>query len=76
MRWNGRAFEMLVAHHEHREVWDLYHSALEVMVGPDRFVIEMTPVWGNGATDRGVVRVGAVGARWLGGSRLFRYEVR
>ena len=45
-------------------------------LGPDRFVIEMTPVWGNGATDRGVVRVGAVGARWLGVSRLFRYEVR
>lgn len=48
VRWNGLAFEMLVAHHEHREVRDLYHSALEVRVGPDRFVIEMTPVWATG----------------------------
>ena len=45
-------------------------------LGPDRFVIEMTPVWGNGATDRGVVGSVAVGARWLGVSRLFRCEVR
>ncbi len=76
VRLNGRVFEVLVARHQHRGVRDLYHSALEVRLGSGRFVIEMTPVWGNGTTDRGVVRVGAVGARWLGVSRLFRYEVR
>ena len=76
VRWNGRVFEVLVARHQHREVKELYHSALEVRLGLERFVIEMTPVWGNGSTDRGVVCVGSVGARWLGISKLFRYEVR
>ena len=76
VRWNGRAFEALVARYEHREPCDLYHSALEVHLGADRFVIEMTPAWGNGKTDRGVVAGGPVGHRWLGRSRAFRYEVR
>ncbi|MEP6816526.1 MAG: hypothetical protein ABI873_13350 [Marmoricola sp.] len=76
VRWNGRVFEALVARHEHRAVRDLYHSALEVRIGADRFVIEMTPVWGGEATDRGVVLEGAVGSLWLGRSALFRYEVR
>ena len=67
---------MLVVHHQLREVRDRYHSALEARLGQDRFVIEMTPVWGNGSTERGVVRVRAIGARWLGISRLFQYEVR
>jgi hypothetical protein len=76
VRWNGRAFEALVAHHEHRDVRDLYHSALEVHIGGDRYAIEMTPVWGDLPTDRGVVREGPVGSRLLGRSALFRYEVR
>ncbi|MDP9222089.1 MAG: hypothetical protein M3P23_16350 [Actinomycetota bacterium] len=45
-------------------------------IGDDRFVIEMTPVWGNGTADRGVVLEGPVGSRWFGRSALFRYEVR
>jgi len=76
VRWNGRIFEALMARREHRPVTDLYHAALEVRVGPDRSVIEMTPAWGADAADRGVVCEGPVGSRWLGRSRFFRYEVR
>jgi hypothetical protein len=76
VRWNGRIYEALAALHEHREARDLYHSALEVNLGTDRFVIEMTPVWGNTPGERGVVSEGAVGIQWLHHSRFFRYEVR
>jgi hypothetical protein len=76
VRRNGRLFEALMARREHRGVRDLYHSALEVRLGGDRFVIEMTPMLGGGTADRGVVRDGPVGARLLGRSKLFRYEVR
>lgn len=76
VRVNGRAFEALAARHDGREACELYHSALEVHLGPDRFVIEMTPVWANTKVDRGVVSEGPVGLRWLGHSRFFRYEVR
>ena len=76
VRWSGRAFDALVAYHEHRRRQDLYHSALEVFLDGERFAIEMTPVWGAKEPDRGVVCEGAVGHRWLGHSRFFRYEVR
>jgi hypothetical protein len=76
VRWNGRIYEALVAAHERRPRCDLYHSALEVEVDGRRFVIEMTPVWGNKEPDRGVVCEGAVGLSGLGRSRFFRYEVR
>jgi hypothetical protein len=36
----------------------------------------MTPAWGCGAADRGVVREGPVGFRWLGHLTAFRCEVR
>ena len=76
VRWNGRIYEALAAVYERREARDIYHSALEVNLGTDRFVIEMTPVWGNRPGDRGVVSEGSVGIPWLGHSRFFRYEVR
>lgn len=76
VRWSGRLFEALAANRQHRARCDLYHSALEVRLGADRFVIEMTPVWGNGYPDRGVVCEGSVGLPALGRSRFFRYEVR
>lgn len=76
VRGNGRLFEAATARREHRRAEDLYHSALEVHRRGDRFVIEMAPVWSIGAADRGVVREGPVGTRWLGRWRLFRYEVR
>lgn len=75
VRWNGRIFEWLAARREHRSPRELYHSALEVRVGPNRHVIEMAPVWA-GSEDHGAVVVGPVGARWLGRIRLFQYEVR
>jgi hypothetical protein len=76
VRWSGRVYEAIVARWHRRGIADLYHSALVIGLGDERHVIEMAPVWGNGRRDRGVVGEGPVGARWLGRSRLFRYEVR
>ncbi|GAB3843971.1 hypothetical protein [Dactylosporangium cerinum] len=76
VRFNGRMFEAVVARNEHRAVRDLYHSALEVHLGDDRFVVEMTPAWSTPAADRGVVLEGPVGTRWLGRFAAFRYEIR
>jgi hypothetical protein len=76
VRWNGRMFEAVTAYHQHRHALDLYHSALIVRLGRDRYAIEMAPVWGNKVPGRGVVAEGAVGLPWLGRSRYFRYEVR
>jgi len=76
VRLNGRLFEAVSAHHQHRLPADLYHSALEVRLGTDRIVIEMAPVWNTPEIDRGVVCEGPVGLPWLIRSRWFRYEVR
>jgi hypothetical protein len=76
VRWNGRVFEALAARHEHRAARDIYHSALALRSGEDRYVIEMAPAWSRSAADRGVVCTGPVGLRRLGRSVLFRYEVR
>jgi hypothetical protein len=74
--WSGRCFETIVAGWGHRTRRELYHSALEVRLGGDCFVIEMAPVWRNTEPDRGVVCEGPVGSQLLGHSKLFRYEVR
>jgi hypothetical protein len=76
VRWNGRMFEAVAARLQHRGPSDLYHSALEVHLGGDRYVIEQAPVWNMREADRGVVCEGPVGFPWLGRSPLFRYEVR
>lgn len=76
VRLNGRVFETIAALAHRRRRCDLYHSALEVHLEDDRFVIEQGPVWNNKVTERGVVCEGPVGSRWLGRSRFFRYEVR
>jgi hypothetical protein len=75
VRWNGRIFEWVAAGLDRRDRCDLYHSALEVRVPEARFVIEQAPVWSDSA-ERGVVAEGAVGARALGRSKLFPYEIR
>jgi hypothetical protein len=75
VRLNGRIFEWLAARLEHRDRCDLYHTALEVHVPEERFVIEQAPAWGEGG-ERGVVAEGAVGTRAAGRLRLFRYEIR
>jgi hypothetical protein len=76
VRLNGRIFEAAAARAERRPARDLYHSALEVRVGPARFVIEMTPVSADCREQRGVVAEGPVGTRLAGRFRIFRYEVR
>jgi hypothetical protein len=76
VRLNGQVFEAGAAWLGRRSPSDLYHSALVVRVPRGRFVIESAPVpRGDGAT-RGVVTGGAVGARWAGRLRIFRYELR
>jgi hypothetical protein len=76
VRFNGRVYEAAAARFGRRQPCDLYHSALEVRVGGERYVIEMTPIRDARGLERGVVAEGAVGARWAGRLRLFRYEVR
>jgi hypothetical protein len=75
VRLNGKVFEAFAARRGRRDRCDLYHSALEVQVPDGRFIIEQAPAWNENA-ERGVVAEGPVGARRLGRSRLFRYEVR
>lgn len=75
VRWNGRVYEALMARRERRLAQALFHAALEV-TDADRWTIEMGPVWNVDVAERGVVAEGPVGARVLGRSRLFRYEVR
>jgi hypothetical protein len=76
VRWNSRIFEAISARIHQRPACDLYHSALIVHLGGDRYAIEMAPAWGNQQPDRGVVGEGAVGLPWLGRSRFFPYEIR
>ena len=76
VRWNGRVFEAVAAALGRRPRRDLYHSALEVRVPEGRFVIEQAPVRDSKGFERGVVSEGAVGSRWVGRLRIFRYEVR
>ena len=76
VRLNGRVFEAVAARLERRPPCDLYHSALEVRVPEGRFVIEQAPIRDGNGGERGVVAEGAVGSRWAGRFRIFRYEVR
>jgi hypothetical protein len=75
VRLSGRTYEAMVAARAHRPRCDLFHSALEVSVEGVTTTVEMAPVWVQRG-ERGVVAEGPVGARFLGRSRLFRYEVR
>ena len=75
VRLNGKVFEAVAARVQGRDRCDLYHSALEVRVSEERFVIEQAPAWSAGV-ERGVVAEGAVGSHRVGRFRLFRYEVR
>ena len=75
VRWSGRIYETAMATVARRQRCDLYHAALEVTLHGTRTAIEMGPVW-TGSGDRGVDCEGPVGARFLGRSQIFRYEVR
>ncbi|MBF6215196.1 hypothetical protein IU433_30660 [Nocardia puris] len=77
VRHTSAWWERVEAARARRPPRPLFHAALEVTVDGARYVIEMAPEWGGPRTaDRGVVRTGAVGSRFLGRSRFFRYEVR
>jgi hypothetical protein len=76
VRRSGRLYERLVALVQRRAPLDLYHAALEVTAGGVRSVIELAPVPDGDGIARGVVAQGAVGSRWLGRWRVFRYELR
>jgi hypothetical protein len=76
VRFNGRVFEAIEAARQHRQRCDLYHAALIVELDFDRYTIEVAPSPDADEAGRGVVGTGAVGSRYLGWLRLFRYEVR
>jgi len=76
IRVNGRAYETVAARMARRPACALYHSALEVRLDSERFVIEMAPIFDAPPEQRGVVAQGPVGARWAGRARLFRYGIR
>jgi hypothetical protein len=76
VRFNGRVFEALAAAREHRPRYDIYHGALVVELAGERYTIEVAPSPDDDGVSRGVVASGAVGSRYLGWWRLFRYEVR
>jgi hypothetical protein len=66
----------LAARLKRRPPCDLYHAALQVEVPEGKFVIEQAPVHDWSGDQRGVVAEGAVGSRWAGRFRIFRYEIR
>jgi hypothetical protein len=74
--FNGRVYEALMARLQRRPACDLYHSALQIELPEGRFVIEQAPVRDWSGKQRGVVAEGAVGSRWAGRFRIFRYEIR
>jgi hypothetical protein len=76
VRVSGKAYEALKALVERRPRRALYHSALQIDVSDDRFVIESAPTPNVRGEERGVVASGPVGMKWLGRFRLFRYEIR
>jgi hypothetical protein len=76
VRLNGRIYEALASRLQRRPACDLYHCALQVEVADGTFVIEQTPVPDLNGKQRGVVAQGAVGSRWAGRFRIFRYEIR
>jgi hypothetical protein len=77
VRLNGRIWEAIHAHLDHRRPCNLYHSALVVRVPEGRFVVENCwPIPDSDGPSRGVLVEGPVGSHWLGRWRVFRYEVR
>ena len=76
VRVNGRVFEAIEAARQHRQRCDLYHAALVIGLDLDRYTIEVAPSPDADEASRGVVATGAVGSRYVGWLRLFRYEVR
>ncbi len=78
MRFFGSLFEALAALWQRRRRCDLFHAALVATTAEGVTVsVEMAPEPdNNGRAERGVVAEGAVGSKWLGRLRIFRYEIR
>jgi hypothetical protein len=76
VKWNGRIYEAIKAALARRPRSALYHSALQLHLGQETYVIEQAPEPDLTGESRGVVAEGPVGARWAGRFRIFRYEVR
>jgi hypothetical protein len=77
VRVSGGIYERLKALIQRRSPQALFHAALVAETPCGRCVVEMTPVPRFGsAEERGVVGGGAVGSRFLGRARIFRYEIR
>jgi hypothetical protein len=76
VKFCGRLYERISARLQRRPRCELYHSAIQVRLPEDSYVIEQTPVPRVTDEDHGVVAVGAVGARCAGRFRIFRYEIR
>src|SRR6266511_4139422 len=76
VRWSGKLYEALKAFVEHRPRLELYHSALQIWLPDDRFVIECAAILNLRGEERGVVAGGPVATSWLGRFRHFRYEIR
>jgi hypothetical protein len=72
----GWLYEALVALLRRRPRRALYHSALQIDLHGERYVIEQAPVPDLDGEERGVVAEGPVGSRLLRRFRLFRYEIR
>jgi hypothetical protein len=66
VRLSGKLYEALKALAEHRPRLDLYHSALQIRLPDDRFVIECAAILNLRGDERGVVAGGPVGMSWLG----------
>jgi hypothetical protein len=77
VRLSGRTYETAAAMRGRRTRRRLFHSALVAGTPDGRVTIEMAAV-PNDTTpaERGVVADGAVGTRFLGRYRVFRYEIR
>jgi hypothetical protein len=76
VRFNGMVYEAISSLIDRRPRCDIYHSALTIHVPDGLFAVEMTPIPNRRGWERGVVAEGAVGSRWAGHLRIFRYEVR
>jgi len=76
VRFNGVVYEAVSAAIQRRRRFDIYHCALQIRAASGLYAVEMTPVPNDRGWERGVVVHGAVGTRWAGRFRIFRYEVR
>lgn len=59
-RFRGKLFEALRALVEHRPRLDLYHTALQIRLPEERFVIECAAILNLRGEERGVVAEGAI----------------